>query len=174
VEGAEWQMENHLEIRPAASHEAPAIVRLLHDSFAEFKSLYTFAATTPGAEQILLRMREGPVWVALSKRALIGTVAAVVKGESAYIRGMAVGPSSRGSGTGTGLLQHVEDWSASRGCRRLFLSTTPFLQSAIRLYERSGFQRIDDHPQDLFGTPLFMMEKNISRQPSHPETDPIR
>src|ERR1700688_317495 len=109
-------MENHLEIRLAASHEAPAIVRLLHDSFAEFKSLYTeagFAATTPGAEQILLRMREGPVWGALSKRALIGTVAAVVKGESAYIRGMAVGPSSRGSGTGTGLLQHVEDWSAS-------------------------------------------------------------
>ena len=74
----------------------------------EFKALYTdggFAATTPDAEQVLTRMQEGPVWVALREGVVLGTVAAVVKGESVYIRGMAVLPSARGSGVGAALLQ---------------------------------------------------------------------
>jgi len=49
-----------------------------------------------------------------------------------------------------------------RGCKRLYLSTTPFLHSAIRLYERCGFRRTDEGPHDLFGTPLFTMEKGVS------------
>lgn len=135
----------------------------------EFKARYTdggFSATTPDPEQILARMREGPVWVASTKNTVLGTVAAIVKGKAVYIRGMAVLPSARGSGTGTALLQHVEEWAASHGCARLFLSTTPFLSSAIRLYERSGFTRTEEGPHDLFGTPLFVMEKNIPSQPS--------
>ncbi len=42
----------------------------------------------------------------------------------------------------------------------MFLSTTPFLHSAIRLYERFGYRRTDDGMNDLFGTPLFTMEKS--------------
>ena len=45
----------------------------------------------------------------------------------------------------------------------MFLSTTPFLESAIRLYEKFGFQRTSDGPLDLFGTPLFTMQKSLSR-----------
>jgi len=158
------QSGREVEICRAEPEDAPAIAAVLHESFVEFEALYTpagFAATTPGAEQIVTRMREGPVWVALRQGALLGTVAAVVKGESVYIRGMAVLPSSRGSGAGAALLQHVEDWTASQGCARVFLSTTPFLSSAIRLYEGSGFRRTDEGPLDLFGTPLFTMEKNL-------------
>jgi len=108
-------------------------------------------------------MREGPVWVATSESAVIGSVAAILKdGESACIRGMAVLPSARGSRIGAAaLLQHVETWAAGSGCMRLFLSTTPFLSSAIRLYERAGFTWTDEGPLDLFGTPLFVMKKNI-------------
>jgi hypothetical protein len=47
-------------------------------------------------------------------------------------------------------------------CPRLevqVLSTTPFLNSAIRLYENFGFRRNEAEPHDLFGTPMFTMEK---------------
>lgn len=103
---------------------------MLQESFAEFTALYTdggFAATALSSEYVLARMREGPVWVALRLGVLLGTVAAVVKAESAYIRGMAVLPPARGSGTGGALLQHVEDWAVSQGCARLALAPLHFL-----------------------------------------------
>ena len=155
-----------IEIRIAQPEDATTIAAVLFESFIEFKALYTdggFAATTPGAEQVLTRMREGPVWIALHDSAVLGTVAAVAKGESVYIRGMAVSPSARGSGAGSALLKHLEGWAASQGFRRLFLSTTPFLDSAIRLYEGSGYRRTDEGPHDLFGTALFTMEKHIAQ-----------
>ena len=64
---------------------------------SEFRALYTdggFSATALGSDQILDRMLEGPVWVALRGGAVLGTVAAVVKGDSIYIRGMAVLPNA--------------------------------------------------------------------------------
>ncbi|MFZ0201445.1 MAG: GNAT family N-acetyltransferase [Candidatus Sulfotelmatobacter sp.] len=153
-----------IEIRRAGTEDASAIAEVLHDSFIEFKELYSdggFAATTPRSAEIILRMREGPVWAAFRGGVLWGTVAAVLNGKSTYIRGMAVLPSARGSGVGVALLHRAEDWAAEQGCTRLFLSTTPFLSSAIRLYERSGFRRNGAGPHELFGTPLLTMEKDI-------------
>ena len=153
------------EILLAAPEDAPAIANLLHESFAAFEPLYTeggFNATALAAPQVLERMREGPVWVALRDSQILGTVAIVVKGKAAYIRGMAVLPSARGTGIGTKLLQHAERWAIDAQCVRLFLSTTLFLSEAIRLYERFGFRRTEEGPNDLFGTPLFTMEKTIS------------
>jgi GNAT superfamily N-acetyltransferase len=153
-----------IEIRLASLEDASAIAAVLHEAFVEFKPFYTdggFAATTPNPEQIQQRMREGPVWVAMRGGVLLGTVAALVKAESVYVRGMAVLPSSRGSGAGTALLRQVEDWAITQACPRLLLSTTPFLSSAIRLYERYGLRRTDEGPHELLGTPLFTMEKFI-------------
>lgn len=153
-------------IRRSESSDAPVISKLLYESFAEYKPLYTeggFAATALGEEQILNRMQEGPIWIASREGAVVGTVAAVAKGESIYVRGMAVLPAARGAGAGSALLREVEDWASGEGRGRLFLSTTPFLSSAIRLYERFGFRRMSEDPQDLFGTPLFTMEKIVDR-----------
>jgi len=158
-----------INIRQAVPEDATAVAKVLLDSFVEFKSLYTeggFSATTPAPGQILTRMREGPIWIASRQNKVLGTVAAMVKGKAVCIRGMAVLPSARGSGIGAALLQHVENWAAAQGCERLVLTTTPFLRSAIRLYERSGFTRSEEGPHDLHGTPLFVMAKNIPSQPS--------
>lgn len=159
-------MVEQIQIRSAQFEDCAAIADVLRESFAEFKPLYTaegFAATTPGAEQIHARMEEGPVWVALHRGVIIGAVAAVKKSESVYVRGMAVLPSARGLGTGNRLLEQVESWAADENIARIFLSTTPFLDAAIRLYEKSGFRRTAEGPHDLFGTPLFTMEKVIRK-----------
>lgn len=157
-----------IEIRLSESDDAPAIASLLAEAFVEYLPLYTpegYAATAISIEEVVRRIEEGPVWVALNGELILGTVSVVLKGESLYLRGMAVLPTARGQRIGKLLLAHVEMFAASKGVQRLFLSTTPFLNSAIRLYEHFGFHRTSEGPHELFGTPLFTMEKPIQRSP---------
>lgn len=166
LESMDVQFSAPIKIRLVVPSDANAISKVLHDSFLEFESLYTpqgFAATTPDARQVFLRMQEGPLWVAISAEDMLGTVAAVVKDESLYMRGMAVVPVARKLKIGTRLLAEIEAYAAEQGCGRIFLSTTPFLHAAIRFYERHGFRRLPESEHDLFGTPLFTMEKHISQ-----------
>ena len=159
-------MQNEIHIRQAEPVDAATVSRVLYESFVEYKALYTsggFAATTPTEEQVLGRMKEGgPVWLAFRDMEALGTVAAVAKEESVYMRGMAVLPTARGFGVAAQLLKTVEQWAVAQGIMRVFLTTTPFLHAAIRLYEKHGFQRLPG-PKDLFGTPLFAMEKKLFR-----------
>ena len=151
-----------LQIQYAVEADAPAIASVLHDAFIEYKSFYTrggFDATVLASEQVKERMREGPVWIVLRDGSVVATGAAIQKGASLYVRGMAVSPDSRGEKIGELLLSEVEKFATEKGIRRLFLSTTPFLARAIRLYEKWGFRRTTESPPDLFGTPLFTMEK---------------
>lgn len=151
-----------IKIRLAVAGDAAAIAALLADAFAEYRSQYTeqgFDATVITAEQVADRLTDGPIWIALHDTTIVGTVASVRKGESLYVRSMAVHPSARGRHLGSRLLKQIEDYAATQGLHRLFLSTTPFLDGAIGLYEKAGFHRVDEGPHDLFGTPLFTMEK---------------
>ena len=153
-----------LRIRRATIADAPSIARVLLAAFESFRPLYTsggFAATTPSTEIISQRWQEGPVWLALDDHEGLGTVAAVARGERLYVRSMAVLPSARGRGVGSALLHEVESYAAAQHSCSIYLSTTPFLLDAIRLYEQFGFRRTEEEPHDLHGTPLFTMEKEI-------------
>jgi len=153
-----------MQIRIAVPDGAFAIALTLHMAFLEFEPLYTpeaFATTISSPDQIRRRLNEGPIWVAMQDDAVVGTVSVVPDGDDLYIRGMAVGPAARGSGIGCELVKQVEDYATRRGFKRLYLSATPFLIGAIRLYEKCGFVRNDDGPDNLFGTPLFTMEKKL-------------
>ncbi len=153
-----------IEIRLATPKDAPQIASLLYKSFLEYRASYTdegFAATTPASDEIRNRLDEGPIWIALHDRHVVGTVSVVPRPEELYIRGMAVLPASRDWRLGELLLKQVEDFAEERAYKRLILSTTPFLIRAIRLYERSGFRRTADGPHHLFGTPLFTMVKTL-------------
>lgn len=156
------QISPNLQIRLAAPEDASAIASVLLESFMEYKSLYTqegFTATTPASDQIQNRMQEGHAWVALLNNAIVGTVSVVPKCESLYVRGMALLPAARGQKIGELLLREVEGFAIEQGFKRMYLSTTPFLTRAIQLYEHYGFRRSSEGPDNLFGTPLFTMEK---------------
>ena len=149
-------------VRLADVDEAPDIAALLRDAFEAYRPLYTpaaCAATTPSADRVRQRWQEGPVWVALQDDRIVGTVAAVSRGDALYMRSMAVMPASRGTGCGRRLVEVVERHAVANGHDSVVLSTTPFLDSAIALYERCGFRRTDAGPLDLGGTPLFTMQK---------------
>jgi GNAT superfamily N-acetyltransferase len=152
-------------VRLAAPEDALAIAEVLRAAFAEYAAEYTpeaLAATTPPGDVIAGRMGEGPVWVAVMEGALAGTVAAAPRAEGLYVRSMAALPAARGLGVGPLLFGEIERYAGEHGFARLFLSTTPFLTRAIRLYESLGFRRTDDGPHALFGTPLVTMEKLLA------------
>ena len=156
------QGRSSVRIRKAVSEDAASIASVLHESFIEYEPLYTpegFAATTPATAQVQNRIEEGPVWVVMDNDVMVGTVSVVPKGESLYVRGMAIVPAARGQRIGEMLLRQVEGFASEHGFKRLLLSTTPFLERAIQLYEHYGFKRSTEGPHDLSGTPLFTMEK---------------
>ena len=158
---------NHIGIviRRAGRNDAAAIESVLERSFLEFRNLYApdaYAATVLNEKQILERMDHGPVWIAVENRTVLGTVSLVRRDDGCYIRGMAVLPAERGRGVGRLLLDEVESYAKSWNCFRIYLNTTPFLITAIQLYERSGFRRIDEAHVPVYGTPLFTMEKNLA------------
>jgi len=159
------ETQTKAQVRMALADDAFSIASLLARSFTEYESSYTpeaFAATISTPDRIRDRIDEGPVWVALRNGAVIGTLSAVARGEAFYLRGMAVDPTARGDGIGRELLELAEEYAIRNGFERLSLSTTPFLESAIRLYERYGFIRGGEKTDDLFGTPLFTMVKNLA------------
>lgn len=156
--------ESPVVIRIATSDDATSIAAVLLQSFIEYKAVYTaggFAATTPDSEEIQRRMTEGPTWVAVRDSEIVGTVSVVPSGERLYVRSMAVIPSARGQNIGVKLLGHIEDFAAANNYKRLFLSTTPFLSRAIKLYRQMGFVFNDEQIEDLNGTPLLRMVKEL-------------
>lgn len=153
-----------IRIRRTDPRDAGAIASVMDESFREYKPLYTpeaYAVTTPSPDQVIERMGEGPLWVAMDGDRLVGTASVVPQTTGLYIRGMAILPAARGRRIGWLLLEEIERFAVSQEMGRLFLSTTPFLDRAISLYEHYGFQRIGEGPYDLRGTPLFTMEKRL-------------
>jgi GNAT superfamily N-acetyltransferase len=165
--GSRQDVARNVIIRRATSEDATAVAHVLRAAFSEFEPLYTaqgFAATTPGRDSVIERMQEGPTWVAVLDGLIAGTASAVCQQEQGvYVRGMAVLPEVRGQGIAQSLLLEIESFARQMGCGRLFLSTTPFLYAAIRLYQRCGYAHTAGSNGDLFGTPLLTMAKNLSQ-----------
>ncbi len=165
-----------LDIRRATVEDAEDIARLLEVAFRAFEPQYThaaYAATVPPAHVLAARMNAGdPTWIAtLDARVVVGTVSAVLRGDAGiYVRSMAVAPDMRGHGVGARLLESVESFAREQDARRLFLSTTPFLHSAIGLYTRTGFVHSSDGPHDLHGTAIITMEKQLDASATRPHS----
>jgi len=154
-----------LQIRRANLNDVSGVSDLLEAAFIEYRQLYTpegYAATAITSDEVAARISEGPMWVALLDDKIVGTVAAITKDDSLYIRGMGIQPAARGKRIGEKLMKHVEAFAVEQGHSQLTLSTTPFLDRAIRLYEKLGYERVGDEPLDLFGTPLFSMSKPVA------------
>jgi N-acetylglutamate synthase-like GNAT family acetyltransferase len=153
-----------VQIRRATERDAEELARVLRDAFAEFERLYTragYAATTPDADALRARLDEGPTWVAEERGEILGTVSAV-EHDGVYVRSMAVTPVARGRRVAFHLMRQLTLFALAKHAPRLYLSTTPFLFDAIRLYEALGFRRTGDPPHDLHGTPLVTMAKTLT------------
>lgn len=153
-----------MKLRFATVEDAPAIAVLLEESFRPLRGPYTpggYDATVMDAERIAERIPQGPTWLVVDGDRAVGTVSGVLDATGAYLRSMAVAPGARSHGLGELLMSEVIGWAEVNGAPRVYLSTTPFLDAAIRLYQRHGFQATDAPPHDLHGTPLVTYERRL-------------
>ncbi len=157
---------SNIKIRHASIDDSLEISTVIYKSFKEYESFYTpkaFKATTPSVDEIKVRLKEGPIWIALESNIIVGAISAVARDEGLHIRGLSVLPEKRGKGIGHLLLEEVEKYAINKGFERIFLSTGTFLKPAIHLYKNLGFQPTDDGPQYLHGTELFIMDKILRK-----------
>jgi uncharacterized protein len=160
----EWVHEE-IRVHRAERADAVAIAAVMETAFAEHRAQYSeggYRATVVSASTVEARLEEGPVWVAVRDRQVIGTLSAVPTGSTLHLRGMAVVPEARGLGVGDLLINRATEWALPTGFDRLSLDTTPFLAAARRLYERHGFVVADQPARDLYGTPLISMVQDLT------------
>jgi GNAT superfamily N-acetyltransferase len=112
------ELDAHLEpLYPSESRHGFSVQKLIADSVAFF----------------VIRVDGAPAGCAGIK--LFGI-------EYGEIKRMYVRPGFRGLGLAKFLLDHLDDYARTNGVDILRLETGIYQHTAIRLYERSGFQRI--------------------------------
>jgi amino-acid N-acetyltransferase len=69
----------------------------------------------------------------------VGLAGLEIYGTDALLRSLVVGEYARNKGLGSGLIEHVEQYAASRRVRSIYLLTT----TAESFFKRLGYERID-------------------------------
>jgi GNAT superfamily N-acetyltransferase len=129
----EWRRLRAL--RYVAMEEAP---------YAAIETLSRERALADEVWQERARPSAREVWlVAEAANELVATALAVFEeaDETAYLGGMWVEPKLRGRGIGRALVNAAFDWAKQRGARRIKLEVSSANESAVRLFEETGFSR---------------------------------
>lgn len=94
-------------------------------------------------------------WIAEAGGERVGTVFCVHKDDRvAQLRLLLVEPSARGTGVGSRLVDACVDFARGAGYREMVLWTNSVLDAARRIYQRCGFELLDEAPNPAFGQQL--------------------
>ena len=142
-------------IREAKESDRPAIAKVLLEAYSQYSALLPEPFWEEYRNSILDSVNgTGPAAriIAEINNEIVGSVQLFLSSESAYgkpelgihspiIRLLAVSPSARGLGVATLLIQEAARVSLKFGASTLNLHTSDMMASAVKLYERLGFQR---------------------------------
>lgn len=143
--------EHHVAIRPIAPADDAAMAAIIRTVMPEFgASGCGFAINDPEVDW-MSRAYTAPrsayfVVEDDNGRVLGGGGVAPLEGgdaDTCELRKMYFLPDARGRGIGAAMMQRCLDAARGFGFRRCYLETLTGMDAAMRLYERSGFRRIE-------------------------------
>ena len=127
-------------IRRAAPPDLDAAFRIVEEYY---DTSNVIARDTKGEFQRYYFGERIGVWLASLENNVVGCIALRELPEmqrSGEIKRMYVQPAHRGQGIAKELLDAVEQFAAKAGYEWLYLDSAPGMDTAVRFYERNGFQ----------------------------------
>jgi DNA-binding MarR family transcriptional regulator/GNAT superfamily N-acetyltransferase len=122
---------------------------------AEYGWDVTFEALVARVVADYVEGGRGDAWIAEVDGEPAGCVFCVPKDERvAQLRLLLVEPSARGLGIGGRLVEECVRYARQHGYEELVLWTNDVLASARRIYQRAGFELMDEGPHHSFGHDL--------------------
>ncbi|GBF78433.1 putative N-acetyltransferase [Paenibacillus sp. 598K] len=147
-----------LTIREATDADRPALEQVLLEAYGQYAAVLSESRWADYKASILQSIDEAPTRARLVAELggeLVGSVflfdsSALAYGQpelgidSPIIRLLAVAPRARGAGVATELIRASARRALTAGAATLHLHTSDMMGSAVRLYERLGFERAYD------------------------------
>jgi ribosomal protein S18 acetylase RimI-like enzyme len=143
-----------VEVREVRPEEYERAGRVVVDAYLALPGQHMSGGYEVELADVARRAVEAEVLVAVDAGQLLGCVTYVPDSSSPWaeslgdgeagIRMLATNPAGQGRGVGSRLLDECIQRATSRGCDGLFLHSTPWMESAHRLYERAGFERVPE------------------------------
>ena len=140
-------MSDWLIVRPAATADADALVRLGRSVAAEGELWLTYNRSSSDERRNVKSVRRDPnaaVFVAESPAGIVGRIS-IARDGSIYSHhvaelGLMVAAEERRRGIGTALMEEAIKWARGSGVTKLELHVFPHNEPAIALYRKLGFQ----------------------------------
>ena len=104
-------------------------------------------------------------WFAEAGGQMIGAIAIVGHTKAkAQLRWFILHPDYRGQGLGSRLMGEAMAYCREKGYKDIFLYTTKDQRTAIRMYEKAGFQIVSENERDMWGKRLteLMFELHLT------------
>ncbi|ANY68102.1 GNAT family N-acetyltransferase [Paenibacillus sp. BIHB 4019] len=147
-----------VEVRDAVAEDREAILRIVVAAYSQYEAVMSPARWLDYKASIIQSVdKEGPHSRIIAEvngeivgSVLLFTSSAIAYGrpelgiESPIIRLLGVAPEARGLGVATELIKESIRRSLALGASTLHLHTSDLMASAIKLYEKLGFERATD------------------------------
>jgi GNAT superfamily N-acetyltransferase len=124
-------------MRTAQPADAPAIARLVNDSFRSERFFIDTDRTDP--EKVAELFQKGSFLMLFEDGVMAGCVYTEIRGERGYFGLLAVHPQRQRSGLGTYLIAAAEQHCRSAGCRFMDLTFVNVRKELPAYYRRFGY-----------------------------------